>query len=455
MAEAAIISVRDLSKAYRIWRNPSLRLTFPLWQAVSRLAPKSSGVKKKVGDYAHSAFRDFFALNGVSFEIPKGESIGIIGRNGSGKSTLLQIIAGTLQPTSGSVDVRGRVAALLELGSGFNPEFTGRENVYLNGAVLGLSRREMDEKFDGIAAFADIGDFIDQPIKIYSSGMLVRLAFAVQTAVDPDILIVDEALSVGDIFFQQKCAARMRKLRDDGTTLLFVSHDLGSVRDLCERTLYLRHGRTAFWGESQQAIAHYHNESESGPMTPLPAAVPAPALSPAAPAETIRHFRSVAQWWTTGERTRSDLRVELQGVAFLDDHGHPLTKIRLGGQVTCRILFQARQEGHYHVAVELKNRYDQIINSTSSQMRGLEARPMRAGEFCAISFTFTFNLEAGRYTFQVVVAEHNQRPNRGQRLDTTPWLGPLEVEWNYEQEWAPFLGMFGIPVQVQYLDLNP
>jgi lipopolysaccharide transport system ATP-binding protein len=201
-------------------------------------------------------FREFWALKDVSFEIKKGETVGIIGRNGSGKSTLLQIICGTLSPTSGNIETNGRIAALLELGSGFNPEFTGRENVYLNAALLGLSNEEIDSRFDAIAAFADIGQFIDQPVKTYSSGMYVRLAFSVIAHVDADILVVDEALSVGDAVFNQKCMRFIRAFQERGT-LLFVSHDMSSVQNLCESTVWLGHGKVIKQGASKQVAAAY------------------------------------------------------------------------------------------------------------------------------------------------------------------------------------------------------
>jgi len=187
-------------------------------------------------------YREFWALKGISFDLKKGETVGIIGRNGSGKSTLLQIIAGTLAPTTGTVRLNGRVAALLELGSGFNPEFTGRENVYLNGSILGLKKSEIDKRFDEIAAFADIGEFIEQPVKTYSSGMVVRLAFAVSVNVKPEILILDEALSVGDAAFQFKCLQRLEQLKRSGTSLLFVSHSMEMVKTFCERAVYLKQG---------------------------------------------------------------------------------------------------------------------------------------------------------------------------------------------------------------------
>lgn len=226
------ISVQNLSKCYQIYDNPRDRLkqfVLPRMQRFAGKAPKQY-------------FSEFWALKDVSFEIKKGETVGIVGRNGSGKSTLLQLICGTLNPTSGSVQTNGRIAALLELGSGFNPEFTGRENVYMNAAVLGLSKEETDECFDDIAAFAEIGEFIEQPVKTYSSGMQVRLAFAVAINVDPEILIVDEALSVGDELFQRKCFSRIEGIRASGATILFVSHSGSAVVELCDRAVLIDAG---------------------------------------------------------------------------------------------------------------------------------------------------------------------------------------------------------------------
>ena len=241
------IKVENLSKCYNIYNQPQDRLKqsiFPRLQA-------------SIGRVPRTYFHEFWALRNVSFEIRKGETIGIIGRNGSGKSTLLQLICGTLTPTLGTVETKGRVAALLELGSGFNPEFTGRENVLMNGAVLGLSAEEINERFADIAAFADIGDFIEQPVKMYSSGMVVRLAFAVQAMVDPDILIVDEALAVGDERFQRKCFARLEELKKRGTSVLFVSHSGPQIVELCEKVLLLEHGERLMFAQPLQAVRAY------------------------------------------------------------------------------------------------------------------------------------------------------------------------------------------------------
>ena len=213
-------------------------------------------IKRILGKTHISYFREFWALKDVTFEVKRGETVGIIGRNGSGKSTLLQVICGTLTPTAGTVQTHGRIAALLELGSGFNPEFTGRENVYLNAAVLGLSKEEIDDRFEKIAAFADIGQFMEQPVKIYSSGMYVKLAFAVIAHVDADILIIDEALAVGDAVFIQKCMRFIRAFQERGT-LLFVSHDTASVQNLCKSAIWLSKGEVIQIGASKDVAAAY------------------------------------------------------------------------------------------------------------------------------------------------------------------------------------------------------
>jgi lipopolysaccharide transport system ATP-binding protein len=247
------IKVENVSKAYTIWRDPTARLKHPFLDLAGELFP---ALRPRIDQKMQGLCTEFYALKDVSFEVRKGESVGIIGRNGCGKSTLLQIIAGTLQPTDGSVTVNGRVAALLELGSGFNPEFTGQENVYLNCSILGLSKEETDAKFDSIAEFADIGDFLEQPVKTYSSGMTMRLAFAVIAHVDADILIVDEALAVGDVFFVQKCMRFIRKFQKQGT-LLYVTHDTSGVRTLCQKALWLEKGIAKGYGSSKNISERY------------------------------------------------------------------------------------------------------------------------------------------------------------------------------------------------------
>ncbi|MBD2494562.1 ABC transporter ATP-binding protein [Nostoc sp. FACHB-280] len=240
MGEEIAISLKNISKCYKRYARPVDRLK-------EILLPSKS--------YA----QEFWALQDINIEVPKGETLGIIGQNGSGKSTLLQIIAGTLTPTTGEVFVNGRISALLELGSGFNPEFTGRQNVFFNGQILGLNKEQIEAKFDDIAAFADIGDFIDQPVKTYSSGMFVRLAFAVAVNVEPDILIVDEALAVGDIKFQFNCFLKFKEFQEKGITILFVSHDSNSIKRYCNYAFIMNNGRIIYQNNPNDVVNYYTN----------------------------------------------------------------------------------------------------------------------------------------------------------------------------------------------------
>ena len=450
MSDSIVISAQGLTKSYRIWRDPSDRIFSPLWANLAKTLPEP--FKTALNKKATEGYHDFFALSDISFEVKRGEAVGIIGRNGAGKSTLLQIIAGTLQPSAGTIAIEGRVAALLELGAGFNPEFTGRENILLTGAIIGLSKQDMMSRFDDITQFADIGEFIEQPIKTYSSGMMVRLAFAVQTAIEPDILIIDEALSVGDVFFQQKCAARMRELRAKGTTLLFVSHDLASVRDLCERTLYLRKGKAVFWGDTQKAVYQYYNEgseniaqtSDTSTSNPLPAGEDTEA----------ELFRRQSLWWTDFIGDHPTKPVSLIGIAMLDQNDLATERIQMGQKIRFKVLFRSSIDSAYHVVVEIKNRRDELVTSCSSYTCGQSPLKLKQNDSAYCELQLDFNLEAGRYTFQIILASVPQQANRSQRLDESPWLGPLDVNWDYDSTPAPFLGMFGPPVSAHFTTIT-
>jgi lipopolysaccharide transport system ATP-binding protein len=247
MSSERLIHVQDVSKCFAIFERPKDRLKQMIVPRLVRLLnPFSDKPRKKY-------YREFWALRNISLDVERGEMLGIIGRNGSGKSTLLQIICGILQVESGHVEMKGRISALLELGAGFNQEFTGRENVYMNAAILGLTEQEIDERFDDIVAFSEIEDFIDQPVKTYSSGMFMRLAFSVAISVDPDIVVVDEALAVGDIGFYMKCMQRIEEMIERGVTILLVTHDLSLVRSMCTRALYLKAGECVFDGDAETA----------------------------------------------------------------------------------------------------------------------------------------------------------------------------------------------------------
>lgn len=235
------ISLKNISKVYKIYNKPQDRLKQFLYRNKKQL------------------YNEFWALNDVSFNLSKGTTLGIIGKNGSGKSTLLQIIAGTVKPSSGDLNIRGRIAALLELGSGFNPEFTGRENIFLNGSIMGLSEKEILDRMELIEDFAEIGHFIDQPVKLYSSGMFVRLAFACAVNVDPDILIVDEALAVGDMQFQLKCIDKMKDFKEQGKTIIFVSHDTYSIKNFCDEVIWMKDGAIIRRGDVQKVTNEYED----------------------------------------------------------------------------------------------------------------------------------------------------------------------------------------------------
>lgn len=353
VANDVAISVRNLSKAYMIWESPSARIKAALLSTAAKLVPHWHGSKERYNEAARRCYREFHALHDVSFDVRRGECVGIVGRNGSGKSTLLQIIAGILSATSGDVTVNGKVAALLELGSGFNPEYTGRENVSLSAAILGLTRKELTERFEDIVAFADIGEFIDQPVKIYSSGMMLRLAFAVQTAVDPDILIVDEALAVGDLFFQTKCMRRIRKMQSDGLTILFVSHTPGAVKELCDRGVLLDHGRQLFDGSADDAINKYYTvlfgsegRATNGEVTNT-GAVAADDQSSVGPRSRTGGAERLLSPLETGRSTFEKLAtldrmgtgaVRLFNVQLLNSQGLLAETFEYGDEVLCRMV---------------------------------------------------------------------------------------------------------------------
>ena len=391
------IAVSGVSKCYQIYARPQDRLR----QAI---VPR---LRRALGLAPSRHYSEFWALRDVSLRIGQGETVAIIGKNGSGKSTLLQVLCGTLTPTGGEVAVEGRVAALLELGSGFNPEYTGRENVYLNGSVLGLTRQQLDERFDAIVAFADIGAFIDQPVKTYSSGMYVRLAFAVIANVDADVLIVDEALSVGDVFFGQKCMRFLRDFQKRGT-LIFVSHDSAAVVNLCRRAIWLDQGRVVMDGPASEVSRAYHARSygmavqagaaqDGGPDDE--ADLPGPDLD----SSTMRVFRFNAPSASFG-----DGRAKIRSVALHDASGAPLSRLAGGERVTLRVQAQAHAPlASPIVGFFLKDRLGQHLFGTNTFLGGRGGPcPARPGEALRAEFRFRMpHLPAGKYTVDVALAD--------------------------------------------------
>jgi len=413
MTNEIAIRIQNLSKCYHIYDTPRDRLkqfVLPRLQHLIRQSP---------GQY----FREFWALKDISLEVKKGETVGIIGRNGSGKSTLLQMICGTLTPTSGTVETSGRIAALLELGSGFNPEFTGRENVYMNATVLGLGKEEVDARFDDIAAFADIGQFIEQPVKTYSSGMYVRLAFAVIAHVQADILVIDEALAVGDAFFTQKCMRFLRKFMENGT-VLFVSHDAGAVTNLCQKAVWLNKGRAEFQGTPKDAMEKYLAalyESQQGKETnKLISTNDKPEMSAEQPRDMRLDFINTTQYRNDIElfSFQSDAPhfgkggAKIISVQFLDENNKPLSWVVGGENVQLQIFCDAINEiigpivGFY-----IKDRLGQVLFGENTfnftQLAFLQISPNQ--RFVA-SFEFRMPiLPAGDYSVTVAVAEGTQQ----------------------------------------------
>jgi teichoic acid transport system ATP-binding protein len=369
------IHVSHLSKMYKLYKKPSDRL------------------KDSLGLARKKNYQERYALTDVSFDVKKGETVGIIGTNGSGKSTILKIITGLLNPTEGEAEVEGRISALLELGAGFNMEYTGVENVYLNGTMMGFSEEEIDARLENILAFADIGEYVYQPVKTYSSGMFVRLAFAVAINIDPEILIVDEALSVGDVFFQAKCYRKFEEFKKEGRTILFVSHDLGSITKYCDRAVLLNQGVKVFEGTPKEAVdiykkvlVHQFDPSE----------LEADA--------TANDIDSVAGDWKDlvvrnpnlieyGEKS-----AEITDYAILDNHGLITNTLVKGTEFSVRMKVEFREEIKEPIyAFTIKNLQGIELTGTNTMYEKADVQGKKAGESQEITFTQKLDLQGGEY----------------------------------------------------------
>ncbi|ETX06403.1 ABC transporter ATP-binding protein [Candidatus Entotheonella palauensis] len=392
-----VIAVHRVGKMYRLYDRPQDRLKHQLLRR-----------------FGNVYGQEFWALKDVSFEVKRGEIVGIIGCNGSGKSTLLQLLAGVLRPTAGTIQVQGRVAALLELGSGFNPEYTGRENVFMNGAILGVSRAEMENRFEQIAAFAEIGDFIDQPVKVYSSGMFLRLAFAVSVHVDADILLIDEALAVGDVFFRQKCYQHLDALHERGVTIVLVTHGMLEVEERCQHALLLHHGTVAFQGVAAETVRQYYLlEQEQRLSEPLHTGsehMAAPAIPEGTDAGLPLWPAPEAFMDITSIRQISNGWARCTGIAVCNAHGQPCVVFQQGETASFFYEFELLRD------IEVPIGGLSIHNDKGMQIHGKNTlqydvdMPAQVQRGTRLRFRQDIDLEIaiGEYTFTVGLATLSQ-----------------------------------------------
>ena len=381
MNEEYAIRVNNVTKRYKLFDKNLDRVKDALGL---------SGKKK--------LYKDYYALKNVSFDIKRGETVGIIGVNGAGKSTILKIITGVLNPTEGNVEINGRISALLELGAGFNSDYTGLQNVYLNGTMMGFTKEEVDAKLDAILEFADIGDFINQPVKTYSSGMFVRLAFAVAINIDPEILIVDEALSVGDVFFQNKCFHKFEEFRNAGKTILFVSHDLGSIRKYCDRTILLDHGVKIEEGETSSVVDTFkrvlvgqYNPDETKKTDEKKAGEP------------IKPDKVMGEWKSNyvlnpDADCYGDLKAEIVDFAIIDSRGKFTNVLVKGEPFQIKVKIRANEDLEDPISTyTIKTLKGTDITGTNTKFEHHDIGPMKAGEEKIITFTQELNIQGGQY----------------------------------------------------------
>lgn len=415
------VEFSNVSKSYSIYAAPRDRL-------------------KELATFQTRRFHtEFWALRDVSFEVQRGETFCVVGENGSGKSTLLQICAGILAPTSGAAIAHGRVAALLELGSGFNPEFSGKDNVYLNGAILGLSSKEMDRRFPDIEAFAEIGDFINQPVKTYSSGMAVRLAFAVAIHVDPEILLVDEALAVGDVYFRQRCMRKVHELRARGVTILFVSHATGDVKALGDRAMWLEKGVVKALGRTDLVVAQYLAAMSEKDRVYQAHEVPAgEARSLQAPEEIIEEIPNV-------DHRFGDGKAEIIGITVLDAEGSRVSSLKPDSTIVVRI--SVRAKGNLDrpiVGFMFRNHLGVDFAGTNTARERQDLAPMIAGDVCTVDFYLDLPaLYASSFSFSPAIANGSL-----EHYSMCDWIDNAVV-LQMERSGQPMYGQFHLDCRIK------
>ena len=376
------IQVKEVTKVYKLFDSN-----------VARMKDALSLTRKKL-------YKEHYALNKLSFNVRRGEAVGIIGVNGAGKSTILKIITGVLQPTSGEVVINGRISALLELGAGFNPEYTGMRNIYLNGMMIGFTKEEIDAKLDDILKFADIGEFINQPVKSYSSGMFVRLAFAVAINIDPEILIVDEALSVGDVFFQNKCFHKFEEFRKQGKTIIFVSHDLGSIRKYCDRAVLLNHGEKVGDGAPAEVIDMYKKilvkQSEKKGNT----------ISTITPDKDswMSHYAINPSCDEYGDK-----QAQIVDFAIIDKTGKYTNVLTKGDEFMIRVKIRANEDVHEPISTfTIKTLKGTDVTGTNTMFENVFLGDLKAGEEKIVTFTQNMNIQGGEYLLSISCTHYEE-----------------------------------------------
>jgi lipopolysaccharide transport system ATP-binding protein len=461
----AAVSASGVGKLYHLFDKPQDRLK----QALFWRFGKSYG-------------QPFWALRNISFEVERGETFGIIGRNGSGKSTLMQILAGTLMPTEGNVQVAGKIAALLELGSGFNPEYSGRENVYINGAILGYTRAEMEQRFDDIAAFADIGSFIDQPVKLYSSGMFVRLAFAVAAGVDADILLIDEALAVGDVFFRQKCYRRLNTLKERGVSILLVTHAMAEVEQYCQRALLINQGEMLYFGSAVEAVKRYYLVEQQGRLGNVEAVIEN-ELDVSVEDQSdpdLDEFLASGFWPPadcfldiTNKPQVSNGWGRCVSVAVTDQYGRPSTTFQQGETAFFYYEFEVQRDIEVPAGgIQIQNDHGLIVHGKTTLEYGTEVPVgVKAGSRVRFTHQITLSIAPGEYTFEVGFAalqwidynkrsvyNHDELYSRITRICTVSGVGPIAVVFRKHASPVQLLhhGIADLPgvCQVQLVERN-
>jgi ABC-type polysaccharide/polyol phosphate transport system ATPase subunit len=439
-AADVVVRAEQLCKRFKIYPRPSGR--FVEWLSGGRAR----------------RHEDFWALRGVSLAVRRGESLGVIGVNGSGKSTLLKILSGALYPTEGTFHVNGRVLSLLELGTGLNPELTGRQNVINSATLLAFPPGHVESRLPEIEAFADLGEFFDKPVRLYSSGMVVRLAFGMFACLEPEVFIVDEALSVGDVFFQQKCVRRLEAMREAGTTMLFVSHDMQLVRRLCRSAILLSHGRVAFAGEPDECIARYYSavgsaERAEGGAVKLPP-------SPGTPGEgrgegnlqsDIPDLKS-HNFLASARSRHGARRLELVAATFQNSHGRHALALRQNETATIRVLLRANAPFERPSAgINLFDRLGNLVFAAGSTQLRTPMPAMAAEDLRVVTFRITFSVQPGEYTFSLGCSAQPDAhaPDVGELEDQHEGLGPLTVYPPAPGE-PYFYGIARLPMEVSY-----